>query len=196
MRCDAVRDLLIEYLDGDLGYAEGDEIERHLATCVECAHEMELLKRTFGLLHEDGYVEPSSFYWTRFTARLMQRIHRESPMRRLISSHSSVPKLASVAMALVLFAAGFWVGNGPGFSGRGLGDIEIAGTSTSTSIISSASKLRVASGSEPVVFADYSDTLKPDSFSSPTDGPQLILAKSLEPQVRMDRMLSEKQIRD
>ncbi len=196
MRCDVVRDLLIEYLDGDLGHGEGDELERHLAECVECTHEMELLKRTFGLLHEDGYVEPSSFYWTRFTARLMQRIHHESPMRRLLFTHSSVPKFASVAMALVLFAVGFWVGNGPGLGGRSPGDIEIAGTSTSTSIISSASKLCVASGSEPVVFADYSDTLRPDSFSSPTDGPQLILAKSREPQVRMDRMLSEKQIRD
>jgi anti-sigma factor RsiW len=196
MRCDAVRDLLIEYLEGDLGHAEWEEIERHLAECIECAREKESLKQVMGLLRDDGYVEPSSFYWTRFTARLMQRVHRESPVRRLISSHGSVPKLASVATALVLFAVGFWVGKGPGLGVRGSGDLEIAGASTSTSVISSASKLRVVSGSEPVVFADYADTLRPDSFSSPTDGPQLILAKSLEPQARVDRMLSEKQIRD
>ncbi len=196
MRCDAIRDLLIEYLDGDLGHAEGEEIERHLAKCVDCTREMELLKQVMGLLRDDGYVEPSSFYWTRFTARLMRRIHRESPMRRFVSAYGLVPKLAPVAVAVVLFAVGFWVGNDSGPGVRNAGDTEIASTGVSTSIISPASKLRVASGSEPVVFADHADTLRPDSFSSPIDGPQLILAKSLEPQARVDRMLSEKQIRD
>ena len=114
MRCDAVRDLLIEYLDGDLGHAEGEEIERHLVKCVDCTREMESFRQVMGLLRDDGYVEPSSFYWTRFTARLTERIHRESPMRRLVFAHSLVPKLAPVAMAVALFAVGFWVGTGPG----------------------------------------------------------------------------------
>ncbi len=198
MRCDTVRDLLIEYLDGDLARAEGEEIERHLVRCTDCAREMESFKQVMGLLRDDGYVEPSSFYWTRFTARLMQRVHRESPMRRLVSAHGLVPRLAPVAVAVALFAVGFWVGGDLGPGGEHAGDMEIAstGTGTSTSIISPASKLRVASGSEPVVFADHADTLRPDSFSSPIDGPQLILAKSHEPQARVDRMLSEKQIRD
>ena len=196
MRCDTVRDLLIEYLDGDLGHSEGEEIKRHLAECADCAREMESFRQVMGLLRDDGYVEPSSFYWTRFTARLMRRVHRESPMRRFVSAHGLVPRLAPVAVAVALFAVGFWVGGDLGPGGERAGDMEIASTGTSTSIISPASKLRVASGSEPVVFADHADTLRPDSFSSPIDGPQLILAKSHEPQARVDRMLSEKQIRD
>ena len=50
MNCDAVRDLLDEYLDGELATADRAAVEEHLGSCASCRAEWEALRRTAELV--------------------------------------------------------------------------------------------------------------------------------------------------
>ena len=50
MACDTVRPRLSSYLDGDMTGAEMQSVDRHTATCVDCAQEYRDLKRTHAMV--------------------------------------------------------------------------------------------------------------------------------------------------
>jgi len=192
MSCELNKDLLIEYIDGDLSSDEARLIEEHLEQCPECRAEMDAFVGVRELLLDDGYVEPSPFYWTRFNARLMQRIRRPS----LLSWHpAATPRLVPVAIATVLFVVGFTVGAGHLLGLRGPGGPDVA-DSGQDSVISLTSKQHVMSGEGVIELADYSDTLRPSTFAEPTEGPQFILARSDRSQDAMEERLSSEGFRD
>ncbi len=192
MDCELIRDELIEYLDGDLSPEQARLIEEHIEECPECRSEIEAFAGVRELLLDDGYVEPSPFYWTRFNARLMQRLHRPS----LLSWHpAATPRLVPIAIAAVLFVVGFTVGAGQLLGLGGAGQEGVA-DSGNESVISLASRQHVMSGEAVIEFADYSDTLRPSSFAEPTEGPQFILARSDRSQEEMEERLSSEGYRD
>ncbi len=192
MDCELIRDQLIEYLDGDLSPEQARFVEEHIEECPECRSEIDAFAGVRELLLDDGYVEPSPFYWTRFNARLMQRLHRPS----LFSWHpAATPRLVPIAIASVLFVVGFTVGAGQLLGLGGTDDANVA-DGGSDSVISLTSRQHVMSGEAVIEFADYSDTLRPSSFAEPTEGPQFILARSDRSQEEMEERLSSEGFRD
>ncbi|MCD4689990.1 zf-HC2 domain-containing protein [bacterium] len=194
MNCELIKNQLIEYLDGDLSTEEARVLEEHLENCPECSSEFEAFAAVRELLLDDGYTEPSPFYWTRFNARLMQRFHRPS----LFSWHpAATPRLVPITIAAVLFVVGFTIGAGQlmKLGTPGNGDVAAVGGGRD-SVVSLASKQHVASGEAVIEFADYSDTLRPSTFAEPTEGPQFILARSDQPQEQMEEMLTRGGYRD
>jgi len=57
MDCEKLKELLVDYLYGELSNEETEEVEKHLASCKECASELERLRKTrkaLALLCEDA----------------------------------------------------------------------------------------------------------------------------------------------
>ncbi len=196
MRCDDVRERLIEFLEDELGEFERDELRLHVATCDACRHELESLQDTFELLSDDGYREPSPFYWTRFQAGLRERIRREGVAAR--PRERWVPRFATATVAVACFVVGLWVGFSPD-PGAPTRDIAATGAHrelvASGPVISPRSKLLVQTGAIPDAVSETAafapDTLAPESFGPPGDNPQLMLTTS-RPQAEMERRLGER----
>ena len=100
MRCEQVERLLIDYLEGELGETEASAVREHIAECMACAGEVAAFESTRELLRNDAYVEPSPFYWTRFNARLRQRMRRGAWAGADDRWGVLVPRLAPVAVAV------------------------------------------------------------------------------------------------
>lgn len=192
MRCDQVEKLLVEYVDGELNAGENTAVSEHVASCQSCARELASLERMKLLLADDGYVEPSSFYWTRFGAGLRERLRGrwdvgDDRWARLI------PKLVPAVVALAFFSLGVWVGLRPatGFGPAGeTPGVPSRQSFTEAPIVSPRVKLLVETGGIEQPIAQASDTLAPEGFDPFGDGSNLILTGS-EERGRATRYLGE-----
>jgi len=183
MRCDEVRKLLIEYSDGELAPDERAAVREHVESCTSCRAELDALERVRVLLADDGYAAPDPFYWTRFSARLRDRMRREGLLaggdRRWARL---VPRLAPVAVALVCFALGMWAGLRPALEHCGPEAVVPAGSGrayVSSPVISPRSKLLVEAGDtavdeQPLTYA--ADTLAPEHFGPLGSRGEMVLA--------------------
>ena len=52
--CQPIRDLLVDYADGELSPADIERIAGHLADCAECRAELRLLERSLELAETFG----------------------------------------------------------------------------------------------------------------------------------------------
>jgi anti-sigma factor RsiW len=183
MRCDDVRKLLVEFMEGELGAEEQAEAQAHLDDCGACGAELEAFKRTMALLEDDGYEEPSPFYWTRFEAGLRARLRERSRRFVLVPRLENLaPRLAPIAVAVLFFCVGLGVGIQP--------ILNVAGRSDSSGsyaesidyegpVISPRAKSLVESGLEremPQYAVNAGDTLTPESFDSAVEQPRIRLA--------------------
>lgn len=180
--CEEIQERLIEFMEGDLDPVESAEVASHLATCSECAAEHEALERTFELLRDDGYVEPDTFYWTRFNAKLRERLRGSHGLTREPMWGRLVPALIPAGVAALFFLVGLSVGLGPMRAGPRVEDNDQfrseAQVASYKPVVSPRSKRLVESGAfnEPIVAA--SDTLVPDSYDDYMGEPRMILATS------------------
>lgn len=192
MRCDQVEKLLVEYVDGELNAGERTAVSEHVDSCPSCADELAALEKMKLMLTEDGYVEPSSFYWTRFGARLRERTQSRWNMgddrwARL------VPRLVPVAVAVAFFSLGMWMGlrpvTGPTPAGVAPG-LPTGHSFAEAPIVSPRVKLLVETGGveQPLVHA--ADTLAPEVLDPFGDGSSFILTGSEGPG-RTERYLGE-----
>lgn len=180
--CEDIRERLVEFIEGELDPVDAAEVAEHLASCRACAEEHEALEGTFALLKDDGYVEPDTFYWTRFNAKLRQRLRASGGLNAAPRWTVLVPRLVPVGVAALFFLVGLSVGLGPM---RGGGDVaqddsSFAPTQTASykPVVSPRSKRLVESGtfSSPIVNA--ADTLVPENYDSYMEEPRMILASS------------------
>jgi hypothetical protein len=200
MRCEQVEKLLIDYLEGELSEAEAAAVSEHIAECGACAGEVAAFESTRELLRNDAYVEPSPFYWTRFNARLRQRMRRGAWMGADDRWGILAPRLAPVAVAALCFAVGMWIGLSPTGSidggaggttpgyGYGIGLAEAP-------VVSPRSKALVESGSTAAEFAYAGDTLAPFSYEPPTERSEMMLASS-EEEAEFEQRLVHRLLRD
>jgi anti-sigma factor RsiW len=200
MRCDQVQNALIDYLEGELGPTEAEAIREHIGACAVCAAEAAAFESTWDLLRNDGYVEPSPFYWTRFGARLRRRMRRGGAWAGADDRWAAlVPRLAPVAVAAVCFAVGMWIGLTPAGSVDGIAEGDsrpVARMSFAGGpVVSPRSKSLVESGSTATEFAYAGDTLAPYSFEPPTDMPELMLASD-ESEPDFEQRLVHRLLRD
>ncbi len=193
MRCDQVEKLLVEYADGELNAGEHAAVSEHIESCEACAEELAFLERMKLLLRDDGYVEPSSFYWTRFSARLRERIRGgwlggDDRWARL------VPRLAPAVVAVAFFAVGMWIGVGalrqPAPIGGQAPSLSVGGSFAEAPAVSPRSTLLVETGGAQPGVRAAADTLAPDSFNPFGEGPGMVLTGS-EVRDRQTRYLGE-----
>ncbi len=113
MDCPAVKNLLIEFLEGELSGRDKSDIEEHLKDCLSCRQEQEMLSASWQML--GSYRAPK--LKDDFTPSLMRRIHSEQSeiikvkytLPRFIF-RQMVPVLASVVMGILIFS---WFGKRP-----------------------------------------------------------------------------------
>ncbi|MCK4409826.1 MAG: zf-HC2 domain-containing protein [Candidatus Eisenbacteria sp.] len=185
MRCDEVQKRLAEFMEEELEAGEQAAVHEHLATCDACASELAAYERTMMLLEDDGYVEPEPFYWTRFEAALRAKLRDRG--RRFVfvpRLENLTPRLVPVVAAVLLFGIGLGVGLQPVLNGVGASDSP--GTFAERldddrgPVVSPRSKSLVESGGLEREIAQYAvnapDTLRPESFESAIERPQIILA--------------------
>jgi anti-sigma factor RsiW len=200
MRCDQVQRVLIDFLEGELSPADAAAVREHIEECRDCAAEAAAFESTRDLLRNDGYVEPSPFYWTRFNARLRQRMGRG---RTWVGADDRwgvlVPRLAPVAVAVACFAVGMWIGLSPAGSVQGIaGDVGSPGVQTRLAqapVVSPRSKALVESGSTAAEFVYAADTLAPYSFEPPTERPGMMLTTT-EEEPEFEQRLVHRLLRD
>jgi anti-sigma factor RsiW len=185
MRCDEAQKLLVEFMEEELEAGEQEAVREHIATCDVCASELAAFERTMMFLEDDGYVEPEPFYWTRFEAGLRAKLRDRG--RRFVfvpRLENLAPRLAPVVAAVVLFGIGLGVGlqpvlNAVGTSGSP-GAFAERPIDDRDPVVSPRSKSLVESGGVAREMAQYavnvSDTLRPESFDSAIEQPQMILA--------------------
>lgn len=184
MRCDGVKKRLAEFMEEELEAGERVAVREHLATCDACASELAAYERTMMLLEDDGYVEPEPFYWTRFEAGLRARLRDRS--RRFVfvpRLENLAPRLVPIVAAVLLFGVGLGVGLQPVLNVVGVSDSEAFVERTTDDrgpVVSPRSKSLVESGGLAREMAQFAvnapDTLRPESFDSAIEQPQIILA--------------------
>jgi len=173
--------MMVELASGGLGDAERAEVERHLEACPGCTEERDALERLFAVVRDDGYAEPSPFYWTRFGASLRKRLADGDAREATLGWARLAPRLAPAAVALACFAVGLWVGLRPSPGGTPAVGGQIVTASYEPAreapVISPQSKILVESGRDghPVYAAD---TLRPNVLMPFGDAPEMVLASS------------------
>jgi len=73
-KCKKVKELLIDYISGNLDPKENDYVKSHLNKCKKCKKEFEELNKTLVLLDFVDYPEPGS----KFTKKILKRIEKET----------------------------------------------------------------------------------------------------------------------
>ncbi len=94
-----VADLLSAYIDGEIDAQERVLVERHLAECEQCAHQLQTLRQTVALLHQlPPVAAPRPFTLTAADVRLA---HSDTKVRRGWRQSFRVPALAGAVAALL-----------------------------------------------------------------------------------------------
>jgi len=124
MRCQDVRQLLSEYLDGVLDSAHNKIVEEHLANCRECRLYWQALKADARLLRDLPEVAPPPGFRAELIAKLnnLERKEKKKGSRGkslpFVSRLVAGPWIAGVAAAVLIFVVGL-----ASFGGSYLGNI-------------------------------------------------------------------------
>ena len=121
--CNAVKEELVAYRDGELSKRDREQIAAHLQTCAECAREEAQLAQVEQLFSHMERITPSPDFAATFWKRLEQeqaQVHIVEPMkppvpesrlaqwwkgfRETFTSWQIAPMLAATASVLVLFS--------------------------------------------------------------------------------------------
>jgi hypothetical protein len=106
MKCEVCRELLEEYLDGELVPQDREQIDAHLIACVGCSEDFAALTAEQDLFARyDREIEVPPFLWTRVAAHTVSE--RAAPKRRWLASLFGKTSLASaIAVLLIAIAIG------------------------------------------------------------------------------------------
>ena len=99
MNCVRIRNLLSEYLDGEIQRTDREIVEEHLAQCDSCAHVSAVMQSTSMLLSEVGEVEPPAGLLAQIEAATINRPTLGQRVRAMLAHLTSVPASARWAMA-------------------------------------------------------------------------------------------------
>ncbi len=82
-RCDEFMELLVAFMDRELGEPERARVEAHLDACADCRRELEALKRVDGTFRAAAAPEVSAREWDAMSAALDEAMEAPAvPMRR------------------------------------------------------------------------------------------------------------------
>ncbi len=110
MNCNQIRELLPDLAAGMDASTPEPEIEKHIASCADCAAQLRDLQKTMALLDEWQAPDPSPYFDTRLQARLREEMAR--PPAGWLSWLKWVGRPAwAMSLAAVVFAGALLVGN-------------------------------------------------------------------------------------
>ncbi|HTY57333.1 MAG TPA: anti-sigma factor [Bacteroidota bacterium] len=75
-----VREMMFEYLSGEVAGAEAAKIDEHLARCASCREDLRILREALEILPQRGNApseERDGQFWASFPARVEERIRQE-----------------------------------------------------------------------------------------------------------------------
>lgn len=106
MQCRETKQLLPEYIQGELKRDVQTRVQSHLNACHGCREELRLMQETWRMLGEVDDIEPAPGYVSRFWAGVeSQRPWHEQILQRtkyIVFQHPWVPALASAAVILIV----------------------------------------------------------------------------------------------
>ncbi|MDP3979944.1 MAG: zf-HC2 domain-containing protein [Chlamydiota bacterium] len=106
MNCKQFKDILYEYLQGNLDEKQYQLAQEHARHCSACLQEMDFLNHQLLKLKNAKVHAPDEKVWQAIKEAITKELPRNIvPMRRI--THSSFLKIASVA-ALILVSASSW----------------------------------------------------------------------------------------
>jgi len=110
MNCNQIRELLPDLAAGMDASTPEPEVEKHIASCANCAAHLRDLQKTMALLDEWQAPEPSPYFDTRLQARLREEMAR--PATGWLNWLNWLRRPAwAVALAAVIFAGALLVGS-------------------------------------------------------------------------------------
>jgi len=112
MNCRQIHELLPDLAAGMDASTREPEVEKHIASCADCAAHLRDLQKTMALLDEWQAPEPSPYFDTRLQARLREEMARPSAGWLSAGWLSWVRRPAwAISLAAVIFAGALLVGN-------------------------------------------------------------------------------------
>ncbi len=117
--CAKYKDRLIEAYYGELAPGDREELDRHVASCPECAAELAALRSTLGLMDGRERTDPGAEFWNGYWDRLSRRMlwesidedRRPSLARRFVRSLGALPRWSyQAAGAAALLLIGIFIG--------------------------------------------------------------------------------------
>jgi predicted anti-sigma-YlaC factor YlaD len=112
MNCNQVRELLPDLAAGMDASPPEPEVEKHIASCADCAAHLRDLQKTMALLDEWQAPEPSPYFHTRLQARLREEMARPAAGWLSTGWLSWLRRPASaMSLAAVIFAGALLVGS-------------------------------------------------------------------------------------
>ena len=110
MNCTQIRELLPDLAAGMDASTPEPEVEKHIASCTDCAAHLRDLQKTMALLDEWHAPEPSPYFDTRLQARLREEMAR--PATRWLNWVNWLRRPAwAMSLAAVIFAGALFVGS-------------------------------------------------------------------------------------
>jgi len=109
MNCNQIRELLPDLAAGMDASTPEPEVEKHIASCANCAAHLRDLQKTMALLDEWQAPEPSPYFDTRLQARLREEMAR--PATGWLNWLNSRRRPAwAMSLAAVIFAGALVIG--------------------------------------------------------------------------------------
>jgi len=115
MNCDEIRQLLPDIVtSADMGGAAAlrPEVEKHIASCNDCATHLRELRKTMALLDEWQAPEPSPYFDTRLQARFREERREETARPQSAWFHWMGRPAWGMSLAALLFAGALTIGLG------------------------------------------------------------------------------------
>src|SRR6202158_2977977 len=110
MNCNQIHELLPDLAAGMDASTPEPEVEKHIASCNECATHLRDLQKTMALLDEWQAPEPSAYFDTRLQARLREEMTRPTAGWLSAGWLSWLRRPASaMSLAAVIFAGALLV---------------------------------------------------------------------------------------
>jgi len=111
MNCNQIRELLPDLAAGMDASTPEPEVEKHIASCADCAAHLRDLRKTMALLDEWQVPEPSPYFDTRLQARLREEMAR--PANGWLNWLTWLRRPAwAMSLAAVVFAGALAIGIG------------------------------------------------------------------------------------
>jgi anti-sigma factor RsiW len=112
MNCKQIRELLPDLAAGMDASPPTPEVEKHIASCAECAAHLRDLQKTMALLDEWQAPDPSPYFDTRLQARLREEMARPTAGWLSAGWLSWLRRPAwAMSLAAVIFAGALLVGS-------------------------------------------------------------------------------------